>query len=55
MRDGVGLALLAELFAKQVANADSYGGVGQEISGEQGVDRDHVFLGIQGMNGLVRR
>ena len=55
MRDGVGLGLLAELFAKQVANADSYGRVGQEISGEQVVDGDHVFLGIQGMNGLVRR
>ena len=55
LRDGVGLSLLAEFFGKQVANADANGGVWQEISGEKVVDGDHGFLGIQGMNGLVRR
>ena len=55
LRDGVGLCFFAELFGQQIANADANGGIWQEISGEKVVDGDHGFLGIQGMNGLVRR
>ena len=55
LRDGVGFCFFAELFGQQVANANANGCIRQEISGEKVVDGDHGFLGIQGMNGLVRR
>ena len=55
LSDSVGLCFVAELFGKQVANPNANGGIRKEISGEKVVDGDHGFLGIQGMNGLVRR
>jgi hypothetical protein len=47
--------LLAQFFCEKVANANADGCIGEKISGKKVVDRDHDFLGIQGMNGLVRR